>query len=115
MHRLAVFTLLLAAAGVAQTLPRAVTDPGAVVTRQSITPAGVQSVFEGRVYGVRFGATPSEVWVLGVNELFHLEWRANRVIERVRLGGSPGLHAVGRKSGPPGNRLRCAIWPRASQ
>ena len=94
MHRLAVFTLLLATVGVAQTLPRAVTDPGAVVTRQSITPAGVQSVFEGRVYGVRFGATPSEIWVLGVNEVFHLEWRANRVIERVRLGGSPGLQGI---------------------
>ncbi|MEY3284415.1 MAG: hypothetical protein RIR86_2428, partial [Acidobacteriota bacterium] len=34
---------------------RAVTDPGVVTTRQNITPAGVQSIFDGRVYGLSFG------------------------------------------------------------
>ena len=34
---------------------RGVTDPGIVTTRQTITPAGVQSVFDGRVYGITFG------------------------------------------------------------
>jgi hypothetical protein len=41
---------------------RAVTDPGTVTTRQSITPAGVQSVFSGRVQGVAFGAAPFEAF-----------------------------------------------------
>ena len=43
---------------------RAVTDPGVITTRQAITPAGVQSVFDGRVYGLTFGATDAELWVL---------------------------------------------------
>ena len=36
---------------------RSVTDPGVVTTRQTITPAGVQTIFDGRVYGVAFGAS----------------------------------------------------------
>ena len=43
---------------------RSVTDPGVVTTRQAITPAGVQTVFDGRVYGVAFGATVSNGAVL---------------------------------------------------
>ena len=48
--------LLLCLAGLrlpAQTTPgpaRFVTDPGVITTRQAITPAGVQAIFDGRVY-----------------------------------------------------------------
>ena len=42
---------------------RAVTDPGVITTRQSITPAGIPLVFKGRVYGSAF--TPKgDLWVL---------------------------------------------------
>src|SRR5229473_586097 len=34
---------------------RDITDPGAIATNQRVTPAGVQSVFTDRVFGVRFG------------------------------------------------------------
>ena len=34
---------------------RAVSDPGVITTRQAITPAGVQTVFDGRVNGAAFG------------------------------------------------------------
>ena len=37
---------------------RDVPDPGVIATEQRVTPAGVQSVFSGRVTGVRFGAAP---------------------------------------------------------
>ena len=73
---------------------RAVVDPGVVVTRQAITPAGVQSVFEGRVYGVAFGATAEEVWVLSAKALVGLNWRENRVVTSVALEGKPGLQGV---------------------
>jgi hypothetical protein len=43
---------------------RAVTDPGVVTTRQSITPAGAPMVFDGRVYGVTFGKTADDLWIL---------------------------------------------------
>lgn len=64
---------------------RAVTDPGVVVTRQNITPAGVQSVFEGRVHAVAFGASASEVWALSETRIVALDWRANRVITSLPL------------------------------
>ena len=47
-----VLTLLFSILASAQTNDkpaRAVTDPGVVTTRQTITPAGVQTIFDGRV------------------------------------------------------------------
>ena len=43
---------------------RSVTDPGVITTRQAITPAGVQSVFDGRVYGLTFAGKATEVAVM---------------------------------------------------
>lgn len=73
---------------------RAVTDPGVVTTRQSITPAGVPTVFNGRVYGVAFGASPSELWVLNATNVFRLDWKNNKVLDRIELGGTPGLQSL---------------------
>jgi len=73
---------------------RSVTDPGAVVTRQITTPAGVQSVFEGRVYGVVFGAADSEIWVLNAGRIYRMDWRANRVLDRIPFAGSAGLQGI---------------------
>jgi YVTN family beta-propeller protein len=73
---------------------RNVTDPGVVVTRQNITPAGAQSVFEGRVYGVAFGATSDEIWALNARNLVSLNWRENRVLSSIPLDAKPGLQAV---------------------
>ena len=53
---LSVFAVALLSQG-AQPPVRAVTDPGVITTRQGITPAGVQSVFDGRVFGITFGAS----------------------------------------------------------
>ena len=69
--------LLLCLAGLrlpAQTTPgpaRFVTDPGVITTRQAITPAGVQAIFDGRVYGLTFTANPNEIFV-PTNEPFGL-------------------------------------------
>ncbi|MDZ7638895.1 MAG: alkaline phosphatase family protein [Bryobacterales bacterium] len=78
---------------------RNVADPGAVTTRQAITPAGVQSVFPVRAYGVRFGKTADDLHVITANEVFHLNWRRNAVVARMRMaetetpftGGLQGL------------------------
>ncbi len=88
---------LSASAGFAQTVEtpvRAVTDPGVVTTRQSITPAGVPTVFQGRVYGVAFGASSAEVWVLGAGQIYRLDWKANRVLGRVPFAGRAGLQGI---------------------
>ncbi len=73
---------------------RAVTDPGVVTTRQAITPAGVASIFQGRVSSMVFGADPKEVWVLHQTHLYRMDWQENRVLERHALGGVPGLQGI---------------------
>lgn len=72
---------------------RSVTDPGIVTTRQSITPAGVPSVFQGRVYGAAW-ASDSDLWVLHASDLYRLDWKTNEVRERLAHGGTPGPGAI---------------------
>lgn len=101
-HRLIV-VLLFSLPIVAQTPDkplRSVTDPGVVTTRQSVTPAGVQTVFDGRVYGIAFGETANEIYALTargrINQtnVIRLDWRANAVKQRVTLKENPGLQGL---------------------
>src|SRR5215510_10783430 len=81
----------------AQTLEqpsRAVTDPGVVTTRQAITPAGVPSIFQGRVFGIAWAGTSGELWVLHASQLYRLDWSNNRVVSRTPHGGTPGNQAL---------------------
>ncbi len=73
---------------------RAVTDPGVITTRQAITPAGVPTVFDGRVYGVAFGEDASTIWVANASKLFQLDWRQNKTLESFTLAGTPGLQGI---------------------
>ena len=73
---------------------RRVPDAGVIATDQRVTPAGVQSVFDGRVGGVRFGAKPGELWVAVSGAAYRLAWRDNRVIASARFDGSPGAYGV---------------------
>ena len=70
-----------------------VRDPGVIATDQRVTPAGVQTVFDGRVTGVRF-ATPSDLWVVVHGSAFHIAWADNRVIARGRFDGRSGVQGV---------------------
>ena len=74
---------------------RDVADPGIIATGARVTPAGVQSVFEGKVAGVRFGAASDEVWVAVPGYVYRLDWRGNTVRARARVDGRPGVHALG--------------------
>ncbi len=73
---------------------RNVPDPGVIATEQRVSPAGVQSVFDGRVTGVRFGRTADEVWVAAPSNTYRLGWRNNETLARIRLDGAPGVHGV---------------------
>ncbi|HEX6631419.1 MAG TPA: beta-propeller fold lactonase family protein, partial [Gemmatimonadaceae bacterium] len=90
---LALALLALPPALVAQSPRRAVPDSGVVTTMQQVTPAGVQSVFDGRVTGVRF-ATPDELWVVVPGSAYHLAWAANRVLARGTFDGRSGVQGV---------------------
>src|SRR5690348_15822196 len=71
-----------------------VKDPGVVATGQRVTPAGVQTVFAGKVGGVRFGRSSDEVWVAVPGNVMRLEWRNNTVAARAPMSGSPGVYGV---------------------
>lgn len=73
---------------------RIVPDSGVITVGQRVTPAGVQSVFNGRVTGVRFGLTPGELWVVAPGGAYRLSWRENRVIASSRFDGAPGVHGI---------------------
>ena len=73
---------------------RAVPDPGVIATDQRVTPAGVQSVFRGRVSGVRFGASAAELWVAAPGGAYRLNWRDNRVIAHGAYDGRPGVQGI---------------------
>lgn len=79
----------------------AVTDPGVVTTRQSITPAGVPTVFQGKVWGVAFGATASDLWVLTAGQLYEMDWRQNKIKTNLNHKAQPGLMGVSFSQGRP--------------
>ncbi len=74
---------------------RAVTKPGVVTTRQSITPAGEQSIFSGRIYAVAFGNSNGTIYVaVNSGAICKLDWRNNRVLEVVQGAGHPGMQGM---------------------
>src|SRR5580704_6234247 len=68
-----------------QTPVRTVPDPGIITTRQIIAPAGVQAIFESRVYGASFGEASDFVYVLATSHdralVYKLDWRTNHAVE----------------------------------
>jgi YVTN family beta-propeller protein len=87
-----ILSLGLMQAQTVQAPVRAVRDPGVVTTRQAIAPAGVSSVFQGRVYGASWSG--DELWVLHASQLYRLDWRSNKVIANLPHGGAPGPQAI---------------------
>src|SRR5947208_1413279 len=73
---------------------REIPDPGAIATDQRVTPAGVQSVFTDRVFGVRFGAKPGEVWVSIHGAAYRLGWRDNAVLGSAAFDGRAGVQGI---------------------
>ena len=72
---------------------REITDPGTIATNQRVTPAGVQSVFTDRVFGVRFGR-PGEIWVSIHGAAYRLGWRDNAVLGSSPFDGRAGVQSI---------------------
>ena len=72
---------------------RRVETRGVVTTRQTITPAGIPAVFDGRVYGIAF-ATDGDLFVLAKKGFYKLDWNANQVKGRWDAGSQQGLQGV---------------------
>jgi YVTN family beta-propeller protein len=89
------FLLLLQATQRAPATPaRELADPGVIATDQRVTPAGVQSVFDGRVTGVRFGRKPGELWVVAATAAYRLAYADNRVVASNVVDGRGGAFGV---------------------
>ena len=73
---------------------REIPDPGIIATTQRVAPAGVQSVFTDRVFGVRFGTRPEEVWVSIHGAAYHLSWRENAVLSSAAFDGRAGVQGI---------------------
>ena len=90
--------VLLLQAGTVRPAPpspqRPLPDPGVIATEQRVTPAGVQSVFRGKVGGVRFARIPGEIWVAAPGAAYRLSWRDNRVVASSAFDGRAGVHGV---------------------
>jgi YVTN family beta-propeller protein len=88
--------LLAVLQGVEAPVPprRETPDSGVIATNQQVTPAGVQSVFTDRVFGVRFGAKPGEVWVSIHGSAYRLGWRDNVVLGSAAFDGRAGVQGV---------------------
>src|SRR5260370_14000038 len=88
--------VLLQAPPASSPLPprREIPDPGVIATDQRVAPAGLQSVFTGRVTGVRFGARPGEIWVTVPGALYRLGWRDNAVLGSTGFDGHSGVQGI---------------------
>ena len=73
---------------------REIPDPGIIATTQRVAPAGVQSVFTDRVFGVRFGARAEEIWVSIHGAAYHLSWRENAVLSSAAFDGRAGVQGI---------------------
>ena len=75
-----------------------VVDPGVIPSRQGITPAGFQSVFESRVNGVAFGENGDSIYaaVLGQKGslLYQIDLKTNRMLTMVGSSASTGMQGL---------------------
>jgi len=56
----------------------------------------VQSVFQGRVTGLRFGREPGEIWVAAGATVYRLGWAGNQVRQAVTIRGRAGIYGLTR-------------------
>ena len=75
-----------------------VVDPGVIPSRQQITPAGLQSIFESRVYGVSFGADGNSICaaVLGQKGtlVYQIDLKSNRMMTVSTTEASAGMQGL---------------------
>ncbi len=73
---------------------------GVVTTGQEIKPAGVQSVFDGKVWGVAFGSNPDELLVLSYGrqkaQIHHIHRKTHAASGALTLEAHPGLQGLAR-------------------
>ncbi len=75
-----------------------VVDPGIIPSRQTITPAGLQSIFESRVYGVAFGENGDSIYAATVGQkgshIYQINLKTNQMMDIVSTPVTPGMQGL---------------------
>ena len=75
-----------------------VVDPGVIPSRQGITPAGFQSVFESRVYGIAFGDNGDSIYAATLGQksslLYQIDLKSNQMLSVARSSASAGMQGL---------------------
>jgi YVTN family beta-propeller protein len=75
-----------------------VVDPGVIPSRQGISPAGLQSVFESRVYGVAFGESGQSIYaaVLGQKgtNVYQIDLKTNQMVTVLKTPVVSGMQGL---------------------
>lgn len=75
-----------------------VVDPGIIPSRQAITPAGLQSIFESRVNGVAFGENDESIYaaVLGQkgSHVYQIDLKTNQMMTIVNTVTGAGMQGL---------------------
>ena len=75
-----------------------VVDPGVIPSRQLISPAGLQSVFESRVYGVAFGEHGDSIYAATAGQkesfIYQINLKTNQMMTVLRAGAISGMQGL---------------------
>jgi YVTN family beta-propeller protein len=75
-----------------------VVDPGIIPSRQVITPAGLQSVFESRVNGIAFGENGDSVYAATLGQkgshIYQIDLKSNQMIGVIDSSASAGMQGL---------------------
>src|SRR5215469_5421345 len=75
-----------------------VVDPGFIPSRQAITPAGLQSIFESRVYGVAFGENGDSIYAATAGQtgsfIYQINLKTNQMMKVVSAPATPGMQGL---------------------
>jgi YVTN family beta-propeller protein len=75
-----------------------VIDPGIIPSRQAITPAGLQSIFESRVYGVAFGENGDSIYAATAGQtgsyVYQINLKTNQMMKVTSSAAAPGMQGL---------------------
>jgi YVTN family beta-propeller protein len=75
-----------------------VVDPGMIPSRQAITPAGLQSVFESRVNGVAFGENGDSIYAATLGQkgshVYQIDLKTNQMISVINSSTTAGMQGL---------------------
>jgi YVTN family beta-propeller protein len=75
-----------------------VVDPGIIPSRQAITPAGLQSIFDSRVNGVVFGENGDSIYAATVGQkaayVYQINLKTNQMMNVLGTTSSPGMQGL---------------------